>query len=323
MIETLAGKSPPWLAKFLRAFSPFVTVTFTLINIFGPSILAFYKFIYKLYQILPKNVLGMIYGLIMCFFGGFFHVTIAAYEAFRMTGGEKVYMCIHNLKIDFDEFVKANAIDDKKDDDNDGVPDVKQISSDKLVTRKAALALRVINPDRATNAITGIWQGYTGVLVILKFRFAKTIALAVSVGNNLRPIVMKVFGPALTVVIPEDYHQWIAPMINYFCKTIAMWVAWWIQRFISTVQSAIQGGLLFSRSLMYFISDTTPLKLDPDQSFLDEVLGWTLAACGAYFQISIQWDLPWFVDLALWPAYLVENFLKWSVTWMDVEPQAP
>lgn len=40
-------------------------------------------------------------------------------------------------------------------------------------------------------------------------------------------------------------------------------------------------------------------------------------------QISIQWDLPWFVDLALWPAYLVENFLKWSVTWMDVEPQAP
>lgn len=33
-----------------------------------------------------------------------------------------------------------------------------QISAEKLLTRKTALALRVINPNRATNAITGIWQ---------------------------------------------------------------------------------------------------------------------------------------------------------------------
>lgn len=46
-------------------------------------------------------------------------------------------------------------------------------------------------------------------------------------------------------------------MINYFCKFVAMTVAWWIQRFISTVQSAIKGGLLFARSLMYFISEIT------------------------------------------------------------------
>ena len=200
-----------------------------------------------------------------------------------------------------------------------------------------------------------------GVLVVLKFRFAKVVALAVSIGNNLRPIVAKIFGPALSFVIPKEYHQvcvcvcvcvclalvaiigtlflplplrfvffffqpdrvkrrpsfsclrtlihlpvvgphqvaylslvspcplaprceldhsthtqddafppagmsflnacclpqWIAPMINYFCKFVAMTVAWWIQRFISTVQSAIKGGLLFARSLMYFISEIT------------------------------------------------------------------
>ncbi|CAN0262968.1 unnamed protein product, partial [Ectocarpus sp. 12 AP-2014] len=126
-----------------------------------------------------------------------------------------------------------------------------------------------------------------GVLVVLKFRFAKVVALAVSIGNNLRPIVAKIFGPALAFVIPREYHQWIAPMINYFCKFVAMTVAWWIQRLISTVQSAIKGGLLFSRSLMYFVSEVTPLKLDPDNSFFDEVLGWTLAACGAYFQVCV------------------------------------
>ena len=34
----------------------------------------------QLYHTLPMDVLGMVYGLTMCFFGGFFHVTIAAIE---------------------------------------------------------------------------------------------------------------------------------------------------------------------------------------------------------------------------------------------------
>ena len=47
MIEKMANKSPPWLAKFLRAFSPFVTVTFTVLNFVGPTIIKFYGFLYK------------------------------------------------------------------------------------------------------------------------------------------------------------------------------------------------------------------------------------------------------------------------------------
>lgn len=61
----------------------------------------------------------------------------------------------------------------------------------------------------------------------------------------------------MSVLNASCLPQWIAPMINYFCKFVAMTVAWWIQRFISTVQSAIKGGLLFARSLMYFISEIT------------------------------------------------------------------
>ncbi|CAN0366922.1 unnamed protein product, partial [Scytosiphon promiscuus] len=96
----------------------------------------------------------MIYGLVMCFFGGFFHVTIAAVEAFNMTGGEKVWLCIHDLKEDIKILHHASKEDDMRDDDNDGIPDVKQ--AQKLLTRKTALALRVVDPDRATNALTGV-----------------------------------------------------------------------------------------------------------------------------------------------------------------------
>ncbi|CAM9702415.1 unnamed protein product [Ascophyllum nodosum] len=317
IIENIADKSPPWLAEFLRGFAPFVTVSFILLNLVGPVLLRFYGRLYQLYKILPIHVIGMVYGLAICFFGGFFHITIAAIETFSTTGGEKVWVYVNDLMEDLKILHMANKEDNMRDDDNDGIPDVRQISADKLVSRKASLALRVINPERATNAITGIWQGYLATLIVLKFRFAKIISLAVSIGNLMKPAASKIFGPSLAYVIPEEYHEWIAPMINVFCKFVAMTIAWWIQRFISTVQSAVRGGLLFSRSLMRFISDTTFLKLDPDNSFMDEILGWTLAACGAYFQIDNNWDLPMSVSLLLWPAYFIEIFLKWSVTWMD------
>ena len=37
-----------------------------------------------------------------------------------------------------------------------------------------------------------------------------------------------------------------------------------------------------------------PLKLDPENSFFDEVLGWTIAAGGAYFQVQF------FVPIVFW-----------------------
>ena len=46
-----------------------------------------------------------------------------------------------------------------------------------------------------------------GVLVVLKFRFAKVISLAVSIGNQMRPAVAKIFGPSLEIIIPKEYHQ--------------------------------------------------------------------------------------------------------------------
>lgn len=47
MILKVAGKSPPWLANFLRAFAPFVTLAFTIANIVGPVVIKFYALLYK------------------------------------------------------------------------------------------------------------------------------------------------------------------------------------------------------------------------------------------------------------------------------------
>lgn len=46
-----------------------------------------------------------------------------------------------------------------------------------------------------------------GIVVVLKFRFAKVVTLAISIGNQLRPIMAKFVGPSLAVVVPEEYHK--------------------------------------------------------------------------------------------------------------------
>lgn len=44
-----------------------------------------------------------------------------------MTGGEKVWLCVHDLTEDIKALHKASKEDDQRDDDNDGIPDVKQV----------------------------------------------------------------------------------------------------------------------------------------------------------------------------------------------------
>ncbi len=60
-----------------------------------------------------------------------------------------------------------------------------------------------------------------------------------------------------------------------------------LQRVIGTVQSAVRGGLMCSRSALKFASDRGLIHVQPDNIYLDEVIGWGLAALGAYTQVSI------------------------------------
>ena len=44
----------------------------------------------------------------MCFFGGSFMTLIAAVEAYRLTGWESTYKCLHELYLDLMQVVEAN-----------------------------------------------------------------------------------------------------------------------------------------------------------------------------------------------------------------------
>merc|ERR550532_1550950 len=99
------------------------------------------KKLYIVYKVLPMNVVYMIFGVALCFFGGTFFASIAAVEAARSFGGQAL---LDELAIIWEEAQKANAAseaDDQVDANSDGIMDVKQMTPNELVSHKARVAM--------------------------------------------------------------------------------------------------------------------------------------------------------------------------------------
>ena len=94
---------------------------------------------------------------------------------------------------------------------------------------------------------------------------------------------------------------------------VAITVAWAIQTLISTVQSAIRGGLMVSRGAMALLCENGVIELEADETMLDEYTGWALAAIGVLVQLRTGFALPFPANLYLWPLDVAELYLKAKV----------
>jgi hypothetical protein len=240
-------------------------------------------------------------------------MSLAAYEAFKISGWDASRAAMDDLKSELETYRRASAVDDEKDDDKNGVSDVSELTSQALIQRKVSLALRVSDPGKVNAAVSGIVQGCVGVLASLKFKHARTVALGVSVGNSLRRPASLYITPLIAQLIPEEHRKWIPYLLDYICKTVAVTIAWYISAVISTVQCAIRGGLMFSRSILKHLNDTGYMTVDPEESYLDEALGWGVAAFGAMWQVWNGFGLPFPLNLLLLPFRVVEYYLNWIV----------
>jgi hypothetical protein len=262
----------------------------------------------------PADYFWMLYGVGLCFFGGVFSATIAAVETFRMHGWNKVKPCLLELQKDYYEVMKAHKEDELRDDDQDGTPDTKQITAQQLAQRKFFLVLRSIEPERVTRALDGIFVGLFAAFTVLKVQFAMVVSLALSIGDNMRKPAMFFFLPILNAVVPQAYAKWNPIVINYACKVFACSIAWVLQTIISSVQSGIKGGLIVARSALRIAVQRGFLaSFDENESYLDEVIGWSLALLGVYIQLSNWFTLPFPFNILLLPLSINEWFLRWAI----------
>ncbi|KAL7465309.1 hypothetical protein ACHAXS_005637 [Conticribra weissflogii] len=139
---------------------------------------------YNFYQRLPTNYIHFLIGTIMCFFGGIYPTVFAAIEAAEHGGLTTVRKALKDISQEALVIVEESKKDDAADEDNDGVSDVKQISGKALVKRKLKLVLTKMDPNKVNAAIQSIYKVWMSVLAVLTIKFARTIALALSINHT-------------------------------------------------------------------------------------------------------------------------------------------
>lgn len=304
------------LEALMTQLVPLLNKLLALIDVIAPYVVKAWATAQTVYAYTPVNIIEAVYGLALCFFGGLYPLTIAAGETFRVSGGDRVKTCLTHIWEDLKAVHEANMLDNKKDDDGDGIADIDQISKQELLTRKMSLVLKTVNPNRILQAWGGLAQAMAGVCATLKLQFARVISLAVSISDAIRPILVQFVAPALVAIIPSDYHHWIYPMIDVTCKIIGGSIAWFLFRVIAAVHSGIIGGLACARALLRYANSMKWVTLNHEDTMLDEYAGWGLAALGVYFQIMNGMSAPFPLNILFMPVTVCETYLQWMVTWM-------
>ena len=111
----------------------------------------------------------------------------------------------------------------------------------------------------------------------------------------------------------QDYHKWIVPGITYVCKSVAISIAWTIQRVISAFHSAIRGGQLAGKGVLQYLNKYGFIDFNDDDTYLDEAVGYGLAALGLLFQVSMGFKLPFPLNLILLPFTMTEYVIVWTI----------
>jgi len=302
--------------QIIKKIEPFLIKTTEKITLLIPYLSSLFKKAKIFYNNLPLDIIYAIMGLLLAFFGGIFYLLIAAGETFYMTGFKNTQEIYYKLKEEFEFIWEANLKDNKIATNKDGKSDVSKLSVAEFSQRKFLLFLKTCkNPDQLMTLIPNLLACFISVFAVLKIKFARIIALGHQIGESLRKPVSYFLVPYLGKVVQKDFHKWISPCIEFICKIIAISLALFIRRIISSVQSSIRGGMIFSRRIFSFLHKKNFFYFSDynEDGFIDEIFGWFVALCGIYFQLSYMFDLPFPLNFLLFPFLVIEDYLKYFI----------
>jgi len=118
----------------------------------------------------------------------------------------------------------------------------------------------------------------------------------------------------------------VDPIIDTTLKVICILLVWWIEKIRSALYSGVRGGQLFAQALITWADENGWMNKVPDfiakkpfnadESYLDEAVGYTVAAIGFYWQVSHLFFLPFPIDWLLWPFSVAEHLLEVQISWV-------
>ena len=324
LIEEAQKRAPPQIAQLLQQAGPVIVPVINLaipvFNFVAPLYIKLCVAIYTFLTWLPWDLFQALMGLGLCFFGGGYCASIAACEAFAMTGWPVTKRHLTDVWESAGAIVEAQRADSKKDADGDGVADVDRLPASQLIDRKMRVAAQAVKePQKLAQAVGGLYTGWVAVQGVLRVKFARTINLALSCSQFVEYYVTKALLPFLTPFVPKEFVHWLPTFLSSSTRGFFVYLAWKLQEVISAVQSGLRGGLMFSRGLLNWLNkrgfySIGPFSLKHEDTYIDELVGYAVAALGFYVQWNLGFGVPFPFNIVLMPLDMVEWYIRYSVT---------
>jgi len=135
--------------------------------------------------------------------------------------------------------------------------------------------------------------------------------LALTISDFTKKFADRFFLPIVRAATPDEYQKWCPVLLDWFCKSIGISIAWKLQTVISAFTSALAGGLIMSRAMLIILSKG---KNDHEDTSVDEVASYVFAGLGFYFQYNMSFSTPFPLNIILFPVELAEYYIRWAVT---------
>ena len=160
------------------------------------------------------------------------------------------------------------------------------------------------------------------MLATLKLEFARTTAIALGIVDTIRFPTVRIFSPLVRSLLGDELGHWTKTVITSLLTIVAVAAAWYLQMIISAFYSGLRGGRMFADAAIRLLVgkgwiDKVPgiaKPFDPEQSYFDEAIGYTLAAFGFLFQLLSGFGLPFPFNLVFLPLTAVEWFLRLQIS---------
>ena len=132
--------------------------------------------------------------------------------------------------------------------------------------------------------------------------------------------------PALPIMmcaaLGEDLAHWTRTIIESSLTFFAVIFAWYLQMIISAFYSGLRGGRMFADGLISFLEEKGWMEkvpfidqpFDPNESFMDEFVGYSLAAAGFCFQFFNGFTLGFPLNIVFLPLTIIEWFLRVQIS---------
>jgi len=114
-------------------------------------------------------------------------------------------------------------------------------------------------------------------------------------------------------VVPVDYRKWVPVIVKYACRSIAVSIAWFIQRVMSAFYSAFRGASFFARGALRFAGRNGYVAPFDEGSILVTAVVTAVALTGFWWQLSSGFSLPFPLNVLMFPFTLLEYWLTYMV----------